>query len=77
MLRGAATNMHCLAKFSQEAGLTPYLGHAQYLYACYLKNQVTSRSPPSECNLESVGSCQGDLDKPMPKACVLALSPSL
>ena len=54
MLKSVVTNMHCLAKFSREAGFTPYLGHAHYLYACYLKSQISSRSPPSECNLESV-----------------------
>ena len=25
MLKGVVTNMHCLTKFSREAGLTPYL----------------------------------------------------
>ena len=26
MLKDVVTNMHCLIKFSREAGLTPYLG---------------------------------------------------
>ena len=77
MLTGVVTNMHCLTKFSREAGLTPCMGHTHYLYACYLKSQISSRSPPSECNLESVWSCQVDLDKDMPKACALALTPDL
>ena len=55
--KGTVANMHCLTKFSEEAVLTPYMGHAYYLYACYLKSQVSSRSSPSECNLESVWSC--------------------
>ena len=54
MLKGVVANMHCLIKFSREAGLTPYLGHAHYLYACYLKSQVSSRIPPSESKLEPV-----------------------
>ena len=33
MLKGVVTNMHCLAKFSTEAGLTSYIGNAHYLYA--------------------------------------------
>ena len=77
MLKGVVGNMHCLAKFSREAGPTPYIGHAQYIYACYLKSQISSGSPPSDCNLESVWSCQVDLRRDMPKACALALSPSL
>ena len=48
MLKGVVTNMHCLAEFSQGAGLTPYIGHAHYLYACYLKSQISSRDTPSE-----------------------------
>ena len=43
----------------------------------YLKGQMTSSSPPSDCNLESVWSLQVVLGKDMPKACALALSPSL
>ena len=77
MLKGVVTNMHLLAKFSREAGFVPYLGHAHYLYACYLKSQINSSRPPSDCDLESVWSLQVDLDKDMPKACALALSPSL
>ena len=81
MLKGVVTNTHLLAKFSREAGLVPYLGHAHYLYACYLKSQIDSSGessrPPSDCDLESVWSPQVDLDKDMPRACALALSPSL
>ena len=33
ILKGVVTNMHCLAKFSREAGLVPYLGHAHYVCA--------------------------------------------
>ena len=77
MLKGIVSNMHLLAKFSREAGFAPYLDHAHYLYACYLKSQINSSRPPSDCDLESVWSLQVDLDKDMPKACALALSPSL
>ena len=63
--------MHCLTKFFRAAGLNPYLGSAHYLYACYLKSQISPSSPPSECNVESVWSCQVDLRKDMPKACTL------
>ena len=77
MLRGVVSNMHLLAKFSREAGFTPYLGHARYIYACYLKSQINSSHPPSSCDLGSVWSLQVDSDKDMPKACVLAMTPSL
>ena len=77
ILTGVVTNMHCLAKFSREAGLVPYLGHAHYLYARYLKSQINSSHPPSDCNLESVWSLQVELDTDIPNACALALSPSL
>ena len=50
MLRGVVSNMHLLAKFSREAGFTPYLGHAHYIYACYLKSQINSSRPPSSCD---------------------------
>ena len=76
MLRGVVSNMHLLAKFSREAGFVPYMGHAHYIYACYLKSQINS-SHPLECDLGSIWSLQVDLDKDMPKACALALSPSL
>ena len=33
ILKGIVTNTHCPANFSREAGLTPYLGHAHYIYA--------------------------------------------
>ena len=56
MIKGVLTKMHCLVKFSREAGLTPYMGHAHYLHACYLKSKITSRSPLSDCNLESIWS---------------------
>ena len=61
ILKGVVTNMHCLAKFSREAGLVQYLGQPQ----------------ESNHNLESVWPLQVDLDKQMPKACALALTPSL
>ena len=77
MLKGIVTNMHCLARFSREAGLTPCIGHAHYLYACYLKSQVSSRNPPSEYNMDSVWSFQVDFKTTMPMSCTLALSPSL
>ena len=67
MLKGVVTNMRCLVKFVREAGLTPYIGHAHYIYVCFLKSRISSRSPPSDCNLH----------RDMPKACALALSPSL
>ena len=41
--------------------MTPYLDPARCIYACYLKSQISSSSPPSDCNLESVWSCQVDL----------------
>ena len=43
MLKGVATSMHCLAKFSREAGLTSHMGHAQCLYACYDNLKVRYR----------------------------------
>ena len=33
MLKGVVTNMHYLMSFSREAGLTPLLGPARYIYA--------------------------------------------
>ena len=51
MLRGVVSNMHLLAIFSREARFTPYLGHAHYVYACYLKSQINSSRPPSSCDL--------------------------
>ena len=69
MLRGVVSNMHLLAKLSREAGFTPY--------ACCLKSQINSNRPPSDCDLGSVWSLQVDLDKDMPKACALAMEPSL
>ena len=77
MLRGVVSNMHLLAKLSREAGFTSYVGHAHYIYACYLKSQIISSRPPSDCDLGSVWSLQVDLDKNMPKACALAMKPSL
>ena len=66
MLTGVVINTHCLTKFSREAGLTLYLGPAHYIYVCYLKSQISSSSPPSDCNLESVWSCQVDLQRDVP-----------
>ena len=77
MLRGVVFNMHLLAKLSREAGFTPYVGHAHYIYACYLKSQINSSRLPSDCDFGSVWSLQVDLDKDMPKACALAMKPSL
>ena len=77
MLRGVISNMHLLAKLSREAGFTPSVGHAHYIYACFLKSQINSNRPPSECDLGSAWSLQVDLDKDMPKACALAMKPSL
>ena len=51
MLKGVVTNMHCLAKFFRESGLTPCMGHAYYIDACYLKSQISSSNPPSEGKL--------------------------
>ena len=48
MLKGVLSNLHCLAKFSRETGLTPYLGPAHYIYACCLKSQMSCSSPPSD-----------------------------
>ena len=77
MLKGVVANMHMLTKFSREAGFLPYIGHAHYLYECYLKSQINSSSPPSGCDLSTVWSLQVDLDQDLPKACSLALTPSL
>ena len=77
MLKGVVANMHILAKFSREAGFLPYIGHAHYIYECYLKSQINSSSPPSGCDLSTVWSLQVDLDQDLPKACSLALKPSL
>ena len=77
MLRGVVSNMHLLAKLSREAGFTPYAGHAHYIDACYLKSQINSSRPLSDCDLASVWSLQVHLDKDMPKACALAMKPSL
>ena len=43
MLKGVVSNTHLLAKLSREAGFTPYVGHAHYIYACYLKSQISLR----------------------------------
>ena len=77
MFKGVVSNMHILAKFSREAGFLPYIGHAHYIYECYLKSQINSSRPPSGCDLSTVWSLQVDLDKDLPKACSLALKPSL
>ena len=77
MLKGVVANMHVLSKFSREAGFLPYIGHAHYIYECYLKSQMNSSRPLSGCDLSTVWSLQVDLDKDLPKACSLALKPSL
>ena len=77
MLKGVVAKMHSLAKFSREAGFLPYIGHAHYIYECYLKSQITSSRPPSGCDLSTVWSLQADLDKDLPQACSLAMKPSL
>ena len=77
MLKGVVSSMHLLAKFSREAGFLPYIGHAHYIYECYLKSQINSSRPPSGCDLSSVWSLQTDLDKDLPKACSLTMKPSL
>ena len=74
MLKRVVSNMHLLAKLSREAGFMPYVGHAHYIYACYLKCQINSSRPPSDCDLGSVWSLQVDLDKDMPKACAIVFS---
>ena len=40
MLRGVVSNMHLLTKLSREAGFLPYIGHAHYIYECYLKSKI-------------------------------------
>ena len=77
MLKGVVANMHTLSKFAREAGFLPYIGHAQYIYECYLKSQITSSRPPSNCDLSTVWSLQVDLDRDLPQACSLAMQPSL
>ena len=77
MLKGVVSNMHLLAKFSREAGFLPYIGHAHYIYECYLKSQINSSRPPSGCDLSTVWSLQVDLDKDMPRVCSLTMKPSL
>ena len=67
MMRGVVSNMHLLAKLSREA-FTPYIGHAHYIYACYLKSKINSSRPPSDCDLSSVWSLQVGFDKDMRKA---------
>ena len=77
MLKGVVSNMHVLCRFSREAGFLPYIGHAHYIYECYLKSRISSGSPPTGCDLSTVWSLQVDLDKDLPRACSLALKPSL
>ena len=78
MLKGViVSNMHLLAKFSREAGFLPYIGHAHYIYECYLKSQINSSRPSSGCDLSTVWSLQTDLDKDVSKACSLTMKPSL
>ena len=77
MPKGVVANMHVLCRFSREAGFLPYIGHAHYIYECYLKSRINSSSPPSGCDLSTVWSLMVDLDKDLPRACSLALKPSL
>ena len=56
MLRGVVSNMHVLTKLSREAGFLSYIGHAHYIYACYLKSKINSSRPPDDCDLSSVWS---------------------
>ena len=77
MLKGVVANMHVLCRFSREAGFLPYIGHAHYIYECYLKSQINSRRPPSGCDLSTVWSLMVDVDKDLPQACSLALKPAL
>ena len=77
MLKGVVSNMHLLAKFAREAGFLPYIGHAHYIYECYLKSQINSSRPPSGCDLSSIWSLQTDLDRDMPQVCSLAMQPFL
>ena len=77
MLKGVVSNMHLLAKFAREAGFLPYIGHAHYIYECYLKSQIKSSRPLSGCDLSSIWSLQTNLDRDMPKVCSLAMQPSL
>ena len=77
MLRGVVSDMHLLTKLSREAGFLPYIGHAHYIYECYLKSKINSSRPPSDCDLSSVWSLQVDLDKDMPRAASLSMKPSL
>ena len=72
MLKGVVANMHLLAKFSREAGFLPYIGHAHYIYECYLKSQINSGY-----DLSTVWSVRVDLDKDLPRACSLSMKPSL
>ena len=55
MLKGVVSNMHLLAKFTREAGFLPYIGHAHYIYECYLKSQINSSRPPSVVTLALFG----------------------
>ena len=77
MLKGVVSNTHLLAKFAREAGFLPYIGHAHYIYECYLKSQINSSRPPSGCDPSSIWSLQTDLDRDMPRVCSLAMKPSL
>ena len=62
MLKGVVSNMHLLAEFAREAGFLPYIGHAHYIYECYLKSQINSSRPPSGCDLSSIWSLQTNLE---------------
>ena len=66
MLKGVVANMHVLCRFSREAGFLPYIGHAHYIYECYLKSRDQLKQPPSGCDLSTVWSLMVDLDKDLP-----------
>ena len=53
------------------------MSNLAFVDVCFLKSQSDSSSPPSECNLESVWSCQAYLLQEMPEVCSLELSPAI
>ena len=73
MLKGIIANMHCLTKLGEETGMTPYLGLAQYLHACFLRAQLESNQPPKESTLESAWSLQASKLQSDPEICSLEL----
>ena len=46
MLKGVVTNMHCLVKFSREAGLTPFY-RACSLHLCLFSQESKHVSRPT------------------------------